>query len=262
VSASLLFLGCSTSGQRPINHEKEHQTIQVLDLRMRMSNAENRLTSAENRLSKVEDAASGRRDAHAAAKAGTGQKETAHSDRRKAEPKGTPAAVIPVAAASLAPPQSSSPAPFVYSFRMEESSHAAKAAPLASARPAAQAKTDSDEYDAALTLYNTGQYDKALEQFSGFLSRHPSSNLAPNAMYWQAECLYAQKDFSSAIIIFKNLVGRYPKHPKAAAALLKAGFAYAQIRDMENARFYWQILVDDFPKSEPAAIARQRLALR
>lgn len=134
------------------------------------------------------------------------------------------------------------------------------------ARPAAADAPDSTpektgvgEYDAALALYYKGQYDKAQEQFSAFLDRHPASSLTPNAMYWRGECLYARNEFDSAIIIFKDLAGKYPKHPKAAAALLKAGFAYARIKDMENARFYWQILVDDFPQSEPASIARKRL---
>ena len=201
-----------------------------------------------------------------------------HTDGRKIEPKGAPAAVAPVAAASPTPAPASPatgtpPAPALVPVGLGESSSAApKAAPtktatpeksprpVAEKAPAAPEKTGTGAYDAALALYYKGQYGKAQEQFDGFLRGHPSSSLAPNAMYWQGECLYSQNKFDSAIIIFKDLAGKYPKHPKAAAALLKAGFAYARIKDMENARFYWQILVDDFPKSEPATIARKRLA--
>ena len=206
-----------------------------------------------------------------------------YTDGRRVEPKSASTAA-PVAAASPTPPPSTpatasqapgkAPAPTLVPVGLGESSPAAPkaappkaAAPTKNARPVAEEKvppasekTGSGAYDAALALYYKGQYAKAQEQFDGFLRSNPSSSLAPNAMYWQGECLYSQNKFDSAIIIFKDLAGKYPKHPKAAAALLKAGFAYARIKDMENARFYWQILVDDFPKSEPATIARKRLA--
>ena len=85
-----------------------------------------------------------------------------------------------------------------------------------------QPKTGTSAYDAALALYNKGQFDTAHSQFADFLRQHPSSSLAPNAMYWQGECLYSQGKFDSAILVFKDLAAKYPKHPKTAAALLKA----------------------------------------
>lgn len=203
-----------------------------------------------------------------------------HTDGRKVEPRGLPVAAVSPPVSPQAPASAASgtpPAPALVPVGLEGAPPAAprpvsprpvapkpvppKAASVANHAPAAAPeKTGTKEYDAALALYYQGRYDKAQELFSGFLSRHPSSKLAPNAMYWQGECMYSQNKFDSAIITFKDLAGKYPKHPKAAAALLKAGFAYARMKDMENARFYWQILVDDFPKSEPAAIARKRLA--
>ncbi len=115
-------------------------------------------------------------------------------------------------------------------------------------------------YEAALAQYYKGQYAKAQETFADFLRLHPGSSLAPNALYWQGECLYSLGKFDAAILAFKDVASKYPKHDKAAAALLKAGFAYAELKDKENARFYWQILLDDFPGSAPAALARKRMA--
>lgn len=179
-------------------------------------------------------------------------------------------APVPANASPAATPAEAgkSPAPALVPVGLGETAPApGKAAPPKTAEPrpvaeksSAPEKTGTGEYDAALALYNKGQYATAAEKFSAFLRNNPSGSLAPNAMYWQGECLYSQGKYDSSIIIFKDLVGKYPKHPKAAAALLKAGFAYAQIRDMENARFYWQILIDDFPQSEPAKLARKRLA--
>lgn len=158
----------------------------------------------------------------------------------------------PPANAASAPPPSPgltvSPAPTEPSPRPVQ--------PRAPSRPE---KTASQAYDAALALYNKGEYNKAHEAFAAFLSQSPNSPLAPNALYWQGECLYSLGKYDNAIIYFKDVATKYPKHPKAAAALLKAGYSYERLKDQENARFYWQILVDDFPRSAPAALARQRL---
>ena len=209
-----------------------------------------------------------------------------YTDGRRVEPRpaaapATPASpMAPASAPTLAPAPAptpapapaetgKTPAPALVPVGLGDAPPApAKAAPSKAAEPRpvaiekspAPKKNGTGEYDAALALYNKGQYATAAERFSAFLRNNPSSSLAPNAMYWQGECLYSQGKYDSAIIIFKDLAGKYAKHPKAAAALLKAGFAYAQIRDMENARFYWQILIDDFPQSEPAKLARKRLA--
>jgi tol-pal system protein YbgF len=238
-SAGLLVAGCaSATDQRISSLEGRMGNMQVLDMR---------LSTAEERLGKVESDVAGLRGELAAGKPGAGKKGDGRS--RKA-PKG--AALVPASAAASEsrPPSLLPPAPGTPPDGEPHSAGSDSPAP----------KTGTGEYDSALARYYNGQYAKAQEDFAAFLSRHPSSPLTPNALYWQGECLYAQKKFDAAIMLFKDIAAKYPGHPKAAAALLKAGFAYARINDMENARFYWQILVDDFPRSEPAGIARKRLA--
>ena len=123
----------------------------------------------------------------------------------------------------------------------------------------AQRSGGKGPYDAALALYYKGDYGKAQEAFKSFLQSSPRSSLAPNAMYWEGECLYSLGKYDQAILVFKDVVTKYPKHDKAAASLLKAGYSYERMSDMENAKFYWQILLDDFPGSAPANLARKRL---
>lgn len=118
---------------------------------------------------------------------------------------------------------------------------------------------DKNTYEAALALYNKGNYEKAQEGFSSFLKSSPNSPLAPNALYWKGECLYSQGKYDQAILQFQDVVNKYPKHDKAAAALLKAGYSYERMNDLGNARFYWQILLDDFPNSTAAGLARKRM---
>lgn len=136
---------------------------------------------------------------------------------------------------------------------------AAPVAPVRAAAPAAS-KTGSAAYDAALALYSKGDYNRSNEAFAVFLRESSGSSLAPNALYWQGECMYSLGKYDEAILFFKDVASKYPKHAKAAAALLKAGYSYERLKDMENARFYWQILLDDFPGSAPAAMARKRMA--
>jgi tol-pal system protein YbgF len=121
---------------------------------------------------------------------------------------------------------------------------------------------EKSSYDAALALYFTGEFTRGREAFQAFLHSFPNSAFAPNALYWEGECLYALGMYDQAILLFQSLVIRFPKHHKAASALLKIGYSYERLMDMDNARFYWQILLDDFPTSAPAVLARQRMGIR
>ncbi|MDR2489359.1 MAG: tol-pal system protein YbgF [Desulfovibrio sp.] len=260
--ASLLVTACSTTEQRLNSLEGQIQHVQVLDLRL--SNAEDRLNKVESDVLDARGMASSGKNGNRKSERGyaqAGLRSSKSASSVGTEPASSPqfATIVPASPSpSLSPPVSETRA---------SSPGAIHHAPAGITRPFTEErsfsppqKTGSGEYDKALALYYSGQYEKAQEQFSDFLSRHPSNSLAPNTVYWQGECLYARKKFDSAIILFKDLAAKYPKHSKAAAALLKAGFAYEKIGDMENARFYWQILIDDFPRSEPASIARKLLA--
>lgn len=143
--------------------------------------------------------------------------------------------------------------------KVQDKGGAVKPRPASSQADGVPANTGSSGYNAALALYNKGNFEKARQAFADFLGRSPSSPLAPNALYWQGECLYSTGKYDQAIMLFQEVSTKYPKHAKAAASLLKIGYSYERLKDMQNARFYWQILVDDFPSSSPAAMARKRL---
>lgn len=128
-------------------------------------------------------------------------------------------------------------------------------APVVSPKPAGPESL----YDAALVLYNKGEYDKARNGFDSFVKKYPNNELVPNALYWTGETYYSQKQYPQAILAFKEVTGRYPKHAKSAAALLKIGMSYDRVGDPNNAVFYLRALVEDFPKSNPAALARKEL---
>tara|TARA_B100000683_G_scaffold269560_1_gene306824 strand:- start:585 stop:1670 length:1086 start_codon:yes stop_codon:yes gene_type:complete len=131
--------------------------------------------------------------------------------------------------------------------------------PKAAPAPTPKKAGPSASYEAALALYNNGDFDKARSSFDSFVKKYPNSDLVPNALYWSGETYYSQKQYPQAILAFKEVTGRYPKHSKAAAALLKIGMSYDRVGDPNNAVFYLRALVEDFPKSNPAALARKEL---
>ena len=257
----LLFAACSTTEKRLKALESQRENMLVLDLRL--TNAEDRLTQVEKDMLAVRTA-SAHPSGKAAGKTASVPEKTYSLHPAPPEPRPAPVVVASSPSRPVMESRPAPPAPELLPIALADSPPPAEAKRPAqtqvSKAPKNPGGTEKSAYDAALSAYYSGQYTKALDGFGEFLRRSPSSSLAPNAMYWQGECLYSQGKFDTAIMTFKDLAGKYPQHPKAAAALLKAGFAYAQLKDMENARFYWQILLDDFPKSEPAGMARKRMA--
>ena len=112
-------------------------------------------------------------------------------------------------------------------------------------------KTPSS-YDAAMALYKNGKYKEAEQAFDAFLKANPEGVLAPNALYWKGETLYARANYPQAIFAFKEVQTRYPKHAKAPDSLLKTAMSYAKLGDTENANLHYIVLEEDFPTS-PAA---------
>jgi len=134
---------------------------------------------------------------------------------------------------------------------------AAKAAQKPEPRPA-KSVSDKAAYESALNLLQRGKTDEARVRFEGFLGDYPNSALAPNALYWKGEALYAQRRYADAIVAFKEVTARFPKHHKAADSLLKTALAYKQLGDDENVRFHLKALREDHPDSPAAKLARQR----
>lgn len=132
--------------------------------------------------------------------------------------------------------------------------------PQPSASPDSRDQNQAKElYDKALATYYRGEYAQARADFFTFQERFPNHPLMSNALYWQAETHYAQKQFAQSILVFKELSRRFPKSAKAPDALLKAGFAYEQLGDYPNARFHLQIVIDDYPDTPASRLARERL---
>ncbi len=128
--------------------------------------------------------------------------------------------------------------------------------PPTAAQTTDQPQTSRQLYDKAYNLYQKKQYAASEKVFDEFLAKYPQDVLAPNALYWKGETLYARAIYPQAIFSFKEVQTRYPKHPKTADSLLKTAMSYARLGDKENASLHYLVLIEDWPQSGAAQKAR------
>jgi tol-pal system protein YbgF len=155
--------------------------------------------------------------------------------------------------------------------RMEESSGAAPATgPVAaSAEPMPQkvvlstAPPDAAEtkaYEAAQAVRRTGNYTGAIVAFQNFLSKYPTSSLAPRAQYWIGDSYFNLKDYKLAAGSQQRLLAMYPDSSSVPDALLNLASAQSELGDAASARKQLESLVARYPTSDAADKARKRLS--
>lgn len=116
-------------------------------------------------------------------------------------------------------------------------------------------------YQAALTDYQRGKFDLAVQGFRAYLQQAPRGDVADTAQYYLAESLYSAKDYQNAIAEFERLVRDYPQSPQVPSALLKTGYAYYEIKDGIQGRRALRTLIERYPLSKEAKLAEERLRL-
>jgi tol-pal system protein YbgF len=132
--------------------------------------------------------------------------------------------------------------------------------PSSAANPSGQPTEPAQLYNGAYEDYLRGNFDLAIQGFSEYAKRYPTTELAANAHYWIGECYYSKKQFKEAIDAFTELLNTYKTSDKAGAALLKKGFAYLELGDRSQAVINLQYVIYEHPGSKEAELARSRLA--
>ncbi|PIE70429.1 MAG: tol-pal system protein YbgF [Deltaproteobacteria bacterium] len=116
-------------------------------------------------------------------------------------------------------------------------------------------------YQHARDAYHADNFPEAARRFAEMARRFPAHDLADNALYWQGECLYAQKKFAASVKIFKQVLEKYPNESKMPDAMLKTGFAYLNMGDSASARLFLKRVITEYPFSSAAEKAETRLKL-
>jgi tol-pal system protein YbgF len=123
-------------------------------------------------------------------------------------------------------------------------------------------KINNDDYKRsyidALSAYNDGNYESAIQGFGRLVTGDPSHKLADNSQYWLGESYYALKNYKRAILEFEK-VFQFKEQDKWDDTQLKLGICYQKIGNFDKARAEFQKLVDHYPGSEYYQRAQQYL---
>lgn len=125
--------------------------------------------------------------------------------------------------------------------------------------PTADAAGETQEYEAALTLFKGSKFKEAAAAFAAFVDKHPDSNLAPNAQFWQGNAWHAQGNCRQAIEAQLVVATRWQESAKAPDAMLAIANCQQEMGNPQAARRTLETLAGKYPDSQAAGQARQRL---
>ena len=114
-------------------------------------------------------------------------------------------------------------------------------------------------YDAAIALFQAGDFKSAQTALSNFTQSFPQSALRSNAEYWTASAIFAQRDWRSAILALQAFITRYPDSQRTPDAMLLLGNAQLENRERLPARKTFEQLIEKFPTAPAATQARDKL---
>ena len=119
---------------------------------------------------------------------------------------------------------------------------------------------EKSSYDEALKSFQAGQAKKADGEFTIFMRKYPSSPYLPLALYWSGNTKYALKDYNAAIAQLQGLISRYPGHQRVPAATLTMANANLESGKKAVAKKLLTDLISKYPDSDAAKEAKPILA--
>jgi tol-pal system protein YbgF len=133
-------------------------------------------------------------------------------------------------------------------------------APGDSARPMPEGGTASADqmYEASLAQLRRGSLSTARLGLREMLRQYPTSERAPDALYFIGQS-YAAENPDSAAAYYRQVVDNHTASPRAASALYNLGLLAERRKDSAGAREAYQRVAEKYPQSDEAALARDRL---
>lgn len=116
------------------------------------------------------------------------------------------------------------------------------------------------QFDEALAVLRTGDFDRANVAFVNYLRRWPTGGFSDAARFWQGNALYGKRDYTQAIGTFRSFLLGAPDSPHAPEAMLAIANSQAEMKDAKAARKTLEDLVKTYPTSEAATAGKERLA--
>ncbi len=114
-------------------------------------------------------------------------------------------------------------------------------------------------YKNALTDYNAGRNELAMQQFQDYLKYYSNTELAGNAQFYVADIEYRQKNYQAAVAGYDKVIEQYPEGNKLRAAMLKKGYALLELGQRDQGVSTLRTLASRYPRSSEGNSARERL---
>ena len=130
-----------------------------------------------------------------------------------------------------------------------------------SARPMPEggAAASADQmYEASLAQLRRGSLSTARLGLREMLRQYPTSERAPDALYFIGQS-FAAENPDSAAAYYRQVVDNHATSPRAASALYNLGLLAERRKDNAGARDAYQRVTQKYPQSDEAALARDRL---
>lgn len=132
--------------------------------------------------------------------------------------------------------------------------------PVAGAAPAAAAAPGPAQLNQmGQDQMRRGSYAVARGAFNELLTKHPTSDLAPEALYGIAESYNFEGNGVAADSVWALVVSRYPTSDRAPTALYKRATALRAVGQTDRARVLYQQVVDKYPRTDAAVLAQDFL---
>lgn len=118
-------------------------------------------------------------------------------------------------------------------------------------------------YQAALTMYNSREFEPALAAFATLVGEGHRNDMIDNCGYWIGECHYALGRYDEALRSFSDVIAFSAVSDKFDDALMMRGNCHVRMRNYTAAQKDFQTLIAIEPPSELRVRAQQKLqALR
>jgi tol-pal system protein YbgF len=99
----------------------------------------------------------------------------------------------------------------------------------------------------------------ARSAFSELITKYPTSEYVPEAMFYTAQAYTAERNLDAADAQYLALISRFPKSPRVPTAMYKRALHLQSLKRTTEAKQIFQDIIKRFPRSDEAALADERL---
>jgi tol-pal system protein YbgF len=104
-----------------------------------------------------------------------------------------------------------------------------------------------------------GGNSSARSAFSELITKYPTSEYVPEAMFFTAQAYTAERNLDAADAQYLALISRFPKSPRVPTAMYKRALHLQSQKKTAEAKRIFQDIIKRFPRSDEAALADERL---